>query len=227
MKYALGFTWIILSFVFLNLLTNIISKYVFENNQYFMPLYFGFISYLISLIIVSHRKYQLVNTFFHEISHLIFAILIFAKPKKFIVTSKNKGAAGYITYTTFKFLDPLHNHLVALAPYFFMPTTFFFAFTLYLYQPIDWLESLSASTENIKILLYLVGFSYAYHSTISIVQARPAQSDFDKVGFLYGIIFSFFMHLVLLTIIIVLLCSRFGVSKYIFAFVQTVKLTIA
>ncbi len=183
-----------------------------------MPMFFGLLSYFLSLNVIHHTKYQFINTFFHEMSHLIFAILTFAKPKKIVITSATRGRVGCLTYTSFKFLNGLHNHLVALAPYFFIPITLLFSFTIYLNQPTNWLESLIISHSSINALLFLVGFSYAYHLWMIITQAKPSQSDFDNVGYVYGIIFSIFMHLLFVILVIVLISSKFGTIKYILSY---------
>ena len=218
MKHILGVVWIVSIGILLKLLVEIFDKYILVNYHYFMPVFFGLLSYFFSLSIIHSTKYQFINTFFHETSHLIFAILTFAKPKKIVITSAKQGRVGYLTYTSFKFLDGLHDHLVALAPYFFIPTTLIFSFMIFLKQPANWLESLIVSSNSIDILLFLVGFSYAYHLWMIITQATPTQSDFNNVGYIYGLLFSCFMHLLFVMLVIALVSSNFGTIQYILSY---------
>lgn len=218
MKYVFGIIWIALICMFAKLFIDIFDKFILTNYLYFMPMFLGLLSYFLSLNVIHHTKYQFINTFFHEMSHLIFAILTFAKPKKIVITSATRGRVGCLTYTSFKFLSGLHDHLIALAPYFFIPITLALSFIVYLNQPANWIESLIVSHGNIKILLFFIGFSYAYHLWMIITQATPIQSDFDNVGYIYGLIFSLFMHLLFMILTMMLIANSFGAMKYVFTY---------
>ena len=104
MKIILAIIWLITTLFIASILADVVDRYVITNLAYYQPMFIGFILYIVSLFIISHRRYQFMNTFFHELSHLIFALLIFARPKKMVVTSASSGRAGYVGYEIAPFL---------------------------------------------------------------------------------------------------------------------------
>jgi hypothetical protein len=145
-----------------------------------------------------------VHTFFHELSHLIFAIPLLSLPTKIVIADKTTGS-GYVEYKTLFFMRKIHNHLVALAPYFFVPLSFLFAFLYHISLPDNWVESLYYHNNLSGYLLFFTGFTYSYHLYTILKQARPYQSDFMAVGYAYGIIFSLMIHLLLLIMLMSLI----------------------
>jgi hypothetical protein len=220
MKILLSIIWVILILFGINLFVDISNRYVVHNLPYFYPLFIGIAVYAITLAIIPYRKYQFLNTFFHEMSHLIFAIITFGKPRKLVITNATSGTGGYVSYASSPFLKSIHNHIVALAPYFFIPLTLIFSLLIYYNQPHVWYSWIYPSG-NLNIYLFLVGFSYTYHLTMIITQARPNQTDFNAVGYKYGLLFSFVMHLFLLILVLAFITSKFGSIEYLKSYPYT------
>ena len=131
--------WMVLSFGISIIIWNIIDNIYINEIAYFEFLFFGIAVYLISLIFIKPLKYKFWDTFWHEFSHIVFAILTFAKVHKLMVTPNNpeNGAAGYIqySYTPNKILGFIRGHFVSLAPYFFSPMTVILVFIYWVILP--------------------------------------------------------------------------------------------
>jgi hypothetical protein len=194
--------WIFLSLYSIEQII-IFGKILINHFDYFLFLFVGFISYFISLLFIKPKKYEYWNIFWHEFSHLIFAILTFSKIQQFTILSNklNDGTAGYVKYSfkKGKFSSIIRNHFVSLAPYFFSPITMILL-CIYLFD--------FNQINIVNILLFFIGLSYSYHLVIVFIQARPYQKDFKDVGYIYGMSFILFMQLVFLIIILFILNLR-------------------
>lgn len=109
------------------------------------------------------------NTFEHELTHLLTALLFLKKPKKFIASD---GEGGLIAYTGGG------NFLIALAPYFF-PT-----FT-YLFLPFFAL----VKSQFFPHCYLLLGFLTGYHLFSTMAEFSLQQPDIWKTGTLFSILF--------------------------------------
>jgi hypothetical protein len=184
---------------------------------------FGFFTYIVSTFIIKPKNYIFWDTFFHEISHIIFALLTFAKPHKLVVTPDNpeNGNNGYVGYSfkSSRFMDFVRSHLVSLAPYFFSPLAFAVIMIYWVVVPDDYLIGISVGVVTVNSLLFIFGFFYAYNIRTSFIQAKPYQSDFDDVGFKYGIIFVIFMQLLFLLFFSLIIFSTGDSFEFLFDFI--------
>jgi hypothetical protein len=194
----------------------------------FKYLYFGIGVYVISLFILSHKMYEFWNTFWHEFSHIVFAVLTFSKVHKLMVgpDMPENGAAGYIQYSypPNKILGFIRAHLVSLAPYFFSPMTMMLCGVYWLILPSDEgvIASLFQKDPTLNGLLFMIGVTYAYHLFTSFVQAKPYQSDFDSVGYIYGMFFVVFMQIFLCGMILTILGLSFDSLEVMYGFFENI-----
>ncbi len=143
------------------------------------------------------RKFPIISTFEHELTHAIVALLFLRKVSNFIVTN---GEGGSVSHSG-NFGGKFGNLNITLAPY-FLPT---FTLILILLRPI-------LPTEQITWFDILIGFSFGYHlfstineikinwTKVSFVSAKSssiAKSDIAKSGY----VFSFIYILTLTTLI--------------------------
>jgi len=209
--------WIGLSLIVTILIWSLIDSIFIKNYQYFEFLYLGIVVYLISLVFIKPYRYKFWDTFWHEFSHIVFAVLTFSKVHKLMVSPDNSenGAAGYIQYSfkPNKILGFIRGHLVSLAPYFFSPITVVLVFIYWIILPTsnsNFFMQFFEKEPTLNGLLFFIGLTYIYHIVTSFKQAKPYQSDFDSVGYIYGIFFVVFMQLFMLLFIIIILTYNFG-----------------
>ncbi len=113
--------------------------------------------------------------------------------------------------------------MVSLAPYFFSPLTAIIVVIYYLVIPdgSSYLASIYLSHTMINSLLFLIGFTYVYHTITSYSQAKPYQSDFS-LGYGYGIIFVIMMQLIFLLLFLTVLTinydSFYVIKNYMYDF---------
>jgi len=224
--------WVLISLFLSFMIYSVFVKYYIGNTTYFQFLFIGFVAYLLSMFIIKPVKYKFWDTFFHEVSHIIFAVLTFAKPNTLVIggDAADKGAAGYAGYSFKKstIMSFIRNHLVSLAPYFFSPITVFLIliFLMVLPEKQSFIAEMFSTSPSLNGLMFLIGFTYSYHLRTSFKQARPYQSDFDSVGFIYGMSFVLCMQLLFLTLFISILSSSMGSFNYIFELSQEVLITL-
>jgi len=204
MKKALLFPfaslWVLLSLVLLAIIAAVFQRFFIPQLAAFQYFALGFAAYLLSAVIFPPRRYQFWNTFFHELTHSIWAVLLFSKPQKLVVSTKAmEDRLGYMEYQGR--LSLLKSHLIALSPYFFSTLTFLFVLIYIIvmpHQPEGFFASLFTQAPKLNGLLFAIGFSYSYHLVIAFRDAKPYQSDFHEVGFVYGMTFVCFMQLLFL-----------------------------
>ena len=99
------FIYVLVSVFFAFLLYALYEKYMIDNIESIQFLFYGITACIITIKLINPVKYRFWDTFSHEFSHMIFAVLTLAKPSKFMVSPDNPedGANGYIYYT---FNDP-------------------------------------------------------------------------------------------------------------------------
>ena len=143
------------------------------------------------------RKFPIISTFEHELTHAIVALLFLRKVSNFIVTN---GKGGSVSHSG-NFGGKFGSLNITLAPY-FLPT---FTLIFILVRPL-------IPIEYIKWYDILIGFSFGYHlfstiaeikinwTKVSFTSAKSTdltKSDIAKSGY----IFSFIYILTLTTLI--------------------------
>jgi hypothetical protein len=172
---------------------------------------YGFFTYLFTLIIISHKKYEFWNILKHEIAHAILVVLTFARPQKLVasVKSDDQGKLGYLRYNykLSSISSLIRSHTVSLAPYFFPYLTIFLSIVYYIVKPDhNFFSNLFIDT-SLNSLLFIMGFIYSYEIYTAIMQASPHQSDFSNLGYLYGLSFVIFMQVIFLIIMLLVIAD--------------------
>lgn len=203
--------WVILGFMGVEILVEIIQLFIIPNFKYFQYFYYGIVSYIIIFISIDQYRYRVVVYFFHEFAHAFFALLTLSKIDEFTVSANGKNEVK-ITSLSIPVLNLIRDHLYGLSPYFFptLTTIFLGVYWYGLTNPDYILESFG----NINILIFLIGFTYAFHFIVGLLEINPIQSDFDNLGFFYGIIFVFFMKICFALLMLLILSKDFGSIDY-------------
>ncbi len=127
----------------------------------------GFIAFLLVWRVFKNLL-QVVCTFEHEVTHLIFGLLFFKIPKGFKVTIRE---GGHVKLSG-------SNFLIYLAPYFF-PTVSYLLLPLFFIVP----------QEYAYVLYLLLGISLAFHLVSTWAELHLRQTDLQKSGILFSIAF--------------------------------------
>ena len=132
----------------------------------------AFIGFVVGagLWVILGRKLSFFATFEHELTHLIFSILMFQRPRSFYASERR----GHVSCDTGNFID-------GLAPYYF-PT---FSYMLLGAYPL--LKSSSHA-----YFFPLLGFFTGYHLVSNIAEFEVRQSDIRRSGVLFSIVFCIF-----------------------------------
>jgi len=162
--------------------------------QYFDVLHafvIGFFIFTLGYFLVFRRRMSFWLTLEHELTHILFAILML-KPVSGLFVTKYAGGATW--------LEKKPNFLIRLAPYFF-PT---FPMVILLLKPII----------NVTYWVpyqFVLGFFSGYHWFSSLKESHPAQSDLQTDGLLFSYVFIFLMHSIFLSCIIIVLLDDWHV----------------
>lgn len=127
----------------------------------------GFILFIIFWRLF-RRQLQVVCTFEHELTHLIFGLLFLKRPHSFVVTRHDGGS---VTLSG-------GNFLITLAPYFF-PTV------SYLFLPFAYF----VPQNTMPIFIAFFGATVAYHLTSTWAELHWQQTDLHKAGIFFSTIF--------------------------------------
>lgn len=133
------------------------------------------------------RHLQVVCTFEHEITHLLFGLLFFKFPKGFKVTMHD---GGHVKLTG-------SNFLIYLAPYFF-PTV------CYLILPFAFVTP----TKYLPIYYGILGASLAFHLVSTWSELHLKQTDIQKSGIIFSIAFLPVANLIFYGVFIVLIFGK-------------------
>ena len=124
---------------------------------------------------------MLAGSFFaimeHELTHMLFAILTFHKPKGLDV-KQDRG--GYFSF------EGNGNWLIALAPYFFPFWTVIVVLLALAVRGIIYFVNPEASFPVPWLWMFAVGFTWCFHACFTIRSLMQTQSDVQE----YGRIFS-------------------------------------
>lgn len=127
----------------------------------------GFILFILFWRIFK-RSLQVVCTFEHELTHLVFGLLFLKRPHSFVVTRHNGGS---VTLSG-------GNFIITLAPYFF-PTV------SYLLLPFAYL----IPKEAMPLFFAALGASVAFHLVSTWAELHWRQTDLHEAGILFSSIF--------------------------------------
>jgi hypothetical protein len=159
---------------------------LFEIPQ-FKAAFIGFVAGA-GLWLVLGRRLNFFSVFEHELTHLIFSLLMFQRPSSFYASEKR----GHVACDRGNFID-------GLAPYFF-PTFSYILLALYpLLKP-------SAHT----VFFPLLGFLTGYHIVSNIAEFKPRESDIRKCGTLFSFVFCLFAGIVTFGFLLAFVTGGFG-----------------
>jgi hypothetical protein len=131
--------------------------------------WFGIGFTLFALVWVVFRGwFTFLCTLEHEITHVLFGLLLLKIPRGFRVTLHD---GGHVKLKG-------SNFLIFLAPYFFPTVSFALAIPVYFVPGVYTLPALS-----------LLGASVAFHLAATWADLRPGQSDLRKSGIMFSMIF--------------------------------------
>ncbi len=145
-------------------------------------LFFGMVLYLLFEIIFDRPLRTYV--FGHECTHAIASVLMGGQVGSFEV-SKNGGSVS-LSKT---------NFFVALAPY---CVPLYTLLILVLYYVLNYWWPLE---KVYTVFLLAVGFTFAFHVSLTIFAARQGQPDLKKTGFFFSLIFILLVNSWVLTLI--------------------------
>ena len=198
---------------------NLIADIYVDNFQSYLFLGYGFIAYYITLIFFKPVKYKFWNTLRHEFLHAVFALITFSKSRKLVAAEEadEENRLGYLSHTVSSSskVNFIRKHLIGLAPY-FIPFFTLIICGLYLLVKPDkagFIEQMFVAEYSCNAILAVIGFTYAYETFISFSQAKPYQSDFDGVGYKYGMVFVFMIQSLSLLVILYLLALDFDSTE--------------
>jgi hypothetical protein len=149
-------------------ITGMYDSGLFEVPQ-FKAAFIGFAAGALVWLVLS-RKLAFFATFEHELTHLIFSILMFQRPRSFYASERK----GHVASDSGNFVD-------GLAPYFF-PT---FSYVLLGIYPL-----LRSSAQT--VFYPLLGFFTGFHLVSNIMEFEPRQSDIRKAGLVFSFLFCAF-----------------------------------
>lgn len=127
----------------------------------------GFISFIIIWRIFKHQL-QVVCTFEHELTHLLFGLLFLKRPHSFVVTRHD---GGYVELSG-------GNYLITLAPYFFPTVSYCLLPLIYFVPP-----------KFQPVFFAVLGASLAFHLISTWGELHWQQTDLREAGFLFSLIF--------------------------------------
>jgi hypothetical protein len=124
----------------------------------------------VGLWIILGRRLNFFSVFEHELTHLIFSLVMFQKPRSFYASERR----GHVTCERGNFID-------GLAPYYF-PTFSYLILALYpLLKP-------TAHPYFFPVL----GFTTGYHIVSNIAEFKPRESDIRRYGVAFSLVFCLF-----------------------------------
>jgi Peptidase M50B-like len=142
----------------------------YKNYKLMIPFLTGFGGYwAVWYFILSSRLFgSSLSTLEHELTHGFFALLTGHKVWG-IRTSWNSG--GKINYS------PPGNWLITIAPYFFPTISFIIMAILMIFLPMG------------RIASMIFGISISYHITSTMRETHLEQTDLQKAGYLFSLVF--------------------------------------
>lgn len=139
----------------------------------------------------------------HELTHALWGFLFGAKIKRMKI-SKRGGSVGMSRTNIF----------VSLAPYVFPIYTFLVIF-LYFVISFFWKKPWLGYTA-----VFLIGVTFCFHIVLTLCTLKIHQSDLQKAGYLFSIVFIYLVNIFVLTIIFTLISHRVSLGEFILASVR-------
>lgn len=155
---------------------------VFSNWFIFSFFVYGFLAYSLFYFIFLYHKPGFWDTLEHELTHILFAVVMF-KPVHALSVIRGGGGATW--------LGKEANFLIRLAPYFF-PT---FPMLVILLKPI-------IQPAYFNYYMAFLGILMSYHIFSSIKESHPWQTDIIEEGRFFSYVFIFLMHPIFLSCIL-------------------------
>lgn len=121
------------------------------------------------------RHFQMICTFEHEVTHLIFGLLFLKMPHSFVATRHD---GGYVEMSG-------GNFVITLAPYFFPTISYFLLPLVFL-----------VSTNYHWMVFGILGASTAFHIVSTWADLHWEQSDLHKAGIPFSVAFLLVANLV-------------------------------
>tara|TARA_B110000967_G_C18702556_1_gene468604 strand:- start:135 stop:779 length:645 start_codon:yes stop_codon:yes gene_type:complete len=177
-KLLLNITFLLLIIPFGYSFFNEITMFNIDVSRNYMFL-LGTIAFFILYSLLSN-KLQYFSTFEHELTHNIWALLFFKKPRGFHV---NTDGSGLFEWSGSSGL--LSKVFILLSPYFFPTITMFLI-----------LLSLIIKDGFISIFFLVIGISFGYHIVSTIKEMHLEQTDITENGY-----FTSFNTIVLMSLI--------------------------
>jgi hypothetical protein len=135
------------------------------------------------------RFLEVLCTFEHEITHLIFGLLFLKWPSEFVVTIRN---GGHVTLSG-------SNFIIFLAPYFF-PTVSYLLIPFFFFVP----------PASLPVFYAVLGASFSFHLVSTWGELHWRQTDLHKAGVVFSAVFLPVANLIFYGALLVLI---FGDSK--------------
>ena len=144
----------------------------YTDKEILLEFFFPFGATVIFFLIMPGLSGSFLTITEHELTHMLFAVLTFHKPRALDV---NQGTGGSFSF------EGEGNWLIALAPYFFPTFTFFLMIGVSVYQAIY--HTLP------DFYLILFGIFIGYHFIVTLFEIHPEQTDFVVAGPIFTICF--------------------------------------
>lgn len=141
-------------------------------DRVWVPMLAGGLSWLVIFLLLP--KPMWIYIFGHELTHAVWTWMCGGSVKKFKATSN--GGQVVVTKT---------NFLIALAPYFF---PFYTMIVALVYLPCDFIWNWRAYQVWFHLLL---GFTYAFHLTLTFHVLKTRQTDITQQGYLFSAVIIF------------------------------------
>ena len=165
---------------------DLLSTHLFEIQAFQLSLV-GFVAGM-GIWLLLRRKLNFFSVFEHELTHLVFSLIMFQRPRSFYASDRK----GHVTCDRGNFID-------GLAPYFF-PT---FSYILLGFYPL-------LKREAQGYFFPLLGLLTGYHLVSNIAEFKPAESDIRRYGIGFSLVFCIFAGIVTFGFILAFVLGGFG-----------------
>ena len=158
----------------------------------------GLVAFLILGFLLSN-KLQYFSTFEHELTHNIWALLFFKKPRGFHVNADGSGLFEWSGVTGL-----LSKVFILLSPYFFPTITMFLI-----------LLSLIIKDGFISIFFLVIGISFGYHIVSTIKEMHLEQTDITENGYFTSFNTIVLMNLIMNGVVIAFINNGYnGIAEF-------------
>ena len=138
--------------------------------------------------IILRKALSFFTVFEHELTHLIFSLMMFQRPHSFYASNHR----GHVACDRGNFID-------GLAPYFF-PT---FAYLLLALYPL-------LKPKSHPYFYPILGFMTGYHLISNIGEFSPREADIRRYGVVFSLVFSVFAGIVTFGFIVAFVANGFA-----------------